>query len=110
VLRWCPVCRQELPLDAFAKADLALTHFAGRCRACRAEERREWRLRNPDAIADYNRKQREKYRQAHPAPERPCIVCGKPFSNRPNALVCGAEVPAPAQARATASAEGSQMT
>jgi len=31
------------------------------------------------------------YREAHPLPSRPCVVCGKPFSGRPDALVCGPE-------------------
>jgi hypothetical protein len=31
------------------------------------------------------------YRVEHPLEERTCVVCGRPFTKRPNALVCGEE-------------------
>lgn len=46
----------------------------------------ERRDRREDEI---NAERRKAYREANPLPERPCIVCGRPFAKRPDALVCG---------------------
>jgi hypothetical protein len=50
---------------------------------------RKWRKRNPEYIAALNKKRREEYRASHPPRERPCVVCGRPMTKRPNAIVCG---------------------
>jgi predicted nucleic acid-binding Zn ribbon protein len=43
---------------------------------------------NPLAVEAYNEQRRREYREAHPLPTRACVVCGQPFSKRPDALVC----------------------
>lgn len=58
---------------------------------CHAAAVREWRDKNPEAVAQYNERRREEYRAAHPPRERPCVVCGRSMTKRPNALVCGEE-------------------
>ena len=44
------------------------------------------RGRNRDAE---NAMRRARYRAANPLPERPCVVCGRLFTKRPDAVVCG---------------------
>jgi hypothetical protein len=48
-------------------------------------------VRNRDYLESYNAKRRAEYRSEHPLPTRPCVVCGQPFSGRPDALVCSEE-------------------
>jgi hypothetical protein len=45
-------------------------------------------VKNPEHVERYNAERRAEYRAAHPLPTRPCVVCGKPFTRRPDALVC----------------------
>jgi hypothetical protein len=59
---------------------------SSRCRGCHREATRDWWERNRDEI---NAARRKEYREKHPLPVRRCIVCGKSFNKRPNALVCG---------------------
>ena len=56
-----------------------------------AEANRQWRVRNREYVERYNAARLSEYRAAHPLPTRPCLVCGEPFSGRPDALVCGEE-------------------
>src|SRR5215218_4402537 len=89
----CTRCQGWLALEAFRvnrRAD-PWGHSVGRdswCRSCHAEATREWREANPDRIEAYNERRRQAYRQANPLPERTCVVCGRPFAKRPDALVC----------------------
>ena len=47
------------------------------------------RAMNPNYLERYNVERRAEYRAGHPSPTRPCVVCDKPFTGRPDALVCG---------------------
>jgi hypothetical protein len=89
--KWCCSCRQWLPVEAFRPNPNNRNGIDSSCRPCHAEAVREWRKRNPEYIAALNEKRREEYRAAHPPRERPCVVCGRPMTKRPNALVCGEE-------------------
>ena len=64
---------------------------ADHCRACRSEYLRRWPELNPEAVAAHNAERRLAYRAEHPLKARPCVVCGKPFTKRPDAIVCGEE-------------------
>ena len=55
------------------------------CRECHREAVRNWRRRNRD---QENAARRAAYRDANPLRERPCVVCGRPFAKRPDAVVC----------------------
>jgi hypothetical protein len=55
------------------------------CRECARAATRDWRERNRERE---NAERRAAYREANPLPERPCVVCGRPFAKRPDALVC----------------------
>jgi hypothetical protein len=66
---WCPGCRQYPPLEAFAVP----SGVAGRCRSCRGQYVRQWRERNPEAVAAYNEARRLGPR------ERKCIECSIVF-------------------------------
>jgi hypothetical protein len=89
--KWCCRCRQWLSVRAFRPDPRLNGGLDSWCRACHAAAVREWRERNPEYIAASNAKRRQEYREAHPVRERPCIVCGRPMTKRPNALVCGEE-------------------
>jgi hypothetical protein len=87
--KWCRRCRQWLPVDAFRPNSNASNGVDSWCRSCHAKATREWRAKNPDYIARYNLERHREYRAAaHPLPTRPCVVCGEPFTGRPDALVC----------------------
>jgi hypothetical protein len=83
---WCCRCRQWLPLEDF-RPRLELGGPESWCRRCHADANRLWRAKNPAAVAAYNARRRQEYREKHAPPTRPCVVCGKPFAKRPNALV-----------------------
>jgi len=89
--KWCCRCRQWLPLEAFRPNPNLRSGIDSWCRPCHANAVREWRERNPEYIAALNERRRREYREAHPRPTRPCVVCGRDFSGRPDALVCGEE-------------------
>ena len=48
-----------------------------------AEYAREWRRRNPEAVARYNRARRT------PPTELACVECGENFAGRKDRLLCG---------------------
>ena len=89
--RWCCKCRQWLPAEHFRENPNLRGGLDSWCRACHAQAVREWRERNPEHIVEYNGRRRREYRDAHPLTTRPCAVCGKSMTKRPDALVCGEE-------------------
>jgi predicted nucleic acid-binding Zn ribbon protein len=60
------------------------------CRACARQAVRDWRRENPEYVAEYNRRRRERYRELNPLPaDRRCVQCGGPMDERKaDALVC----------------------
>ena len=64
---------------------------ADHCRSCRSEYLRRWREQNPEHVAAHNPERRREYRGNTGCMTRACAVCGKPFSKRPDAIVCGLE-------------------
>jgi hypothetical protein len=89
--KWCCRCQQYLPAEEFRPNQNLMTGLDSWCRRCHAAATREWRARNREYIESYNARRRAEYRAEHPRPTRPCVVCGRPFSGRPDALVCGPE-------------------
>jgi hypothetical protein len=89
--KWCCRCRQWLSPDAFRPNANYTSGLDSWCRSCHADAVRDWRAKNPAYIENLNAKRRAEYRAAHPLPERPCVVCGKPMRKRPDALVCSPE-------------------
>jgi len=86
--KWCTAGRHWLPLEAFPPNENLNSGRDSWCRACRRERVQQWRAANPEYIAEYNERRRAEYRSEHPRTSRPCVVCGQPFSKRPDALVC----------------------
>ena len=86
--KWCRSCRQWLPLEAFRPNPNNRNGIDSWCRPCHAKAVREWRAKNGP---EYNARRRREYRDAHPLQKRPCVVCGKAMTKRPDALVCGKE-------------------
>jgi predicted nucleic acid-binding Zn ribbon protein len=82
----CSRCHRLLPLDEFVANPRAFLRRSSHCRKCHRESVRDWRARNRERV---NADRRQAYREAHPLPERPCVVCGQLFRRRPDALVCG---------------------
>jgi hypothetical protein len=68
---------QDLPAGARAVCGTCRLRLSGladsKCRACHAEANREWRARNPEAVAAYNEARRIGPRQAR------CVACGASF-------------------------------
>ena len=89
--KWCCRCRQWLSPDAFRPNPNYTSGLDSWCRSCHADAVREWRAKNPDYVERYNAERRAEYRAEHPLHERPCVVCGKPFGARPDALACSTE-------------------
>ena len=87
--KWCCRCRQWLSPEAFRPNANYSCGLDSWCRSCHADATRQWRANNQDYVESYNERRRAEYRAAHPLSERPCVVCGEPFSGRRNALVCG---------------------
>jgi hypothetical protein len=83
----CSGCSRWLPLDAFPVNRRMHFGRSSRCRECAREATRDWRRRNRERE---NADRRAAYRKANPLPERACVVCGRLFLKRPDALVCGA--------------------
>jgi hypothetical protein len=86
--KWCCSCRSWLPAEAFRPSHRYRGGLDSWCKSCHAKAVAEWRAKNPEHIERYNAVRRREYREAHPLPSRPCIVCGEAFSGRPDALVC----------------------
>jgi hypothetical protein len=86
--RRCTGCCKWLPLEAFPANRRMHLGVSSRCRDCHREAVRDWRRRNRDRV---NAERRAAYRAAHLRVERPCVVCGRSFAGRPDALVCGGE-------------------
>ena len=86
--KWCCRCQQWLSPEAFRLNPNNSSGLDSWCRACRAEAVREWRAKNRDYLETYNERRRAEYRAEHPLPTRPCAVCGRLMTKRPNALVC----------------------
>jgi hypothetical protein len=89
--KWCCSCRSWLPAEAFRPSHRYRGGLDSWCKGCHAKAVRDWREKNPEAIERYNADRRHEYREAHPLPTRPCAVCGKSFSGRPDTVVCGPE-------------------
>ena len=86
---YCTHCNQWKPLAAFSPNRKLRTGLQSWCRMCQTEATRQWRASNREYMENYNERRRREYRAAHPLPVRACVVCGKSFTKRPNALVCG---------------------
>jgi hypothetical protein len=85
----CSNCSAWLPLEAFTANRRRHLGRSSWCRACTRAATREWRAANPGYAEAYNERRRREYRSSHPLRERDCVVCGRPFTNRPDAIVCG---------------------
>jgi hypothetical protein len=81
----CPNCRKWLPFEAFSANRRVKSGRSSWCLECARSATRRWRAENRDGL---NERRRAEYRAANPLPTRPCTVCGRPFSGRPDALVC----------------------
>lgn len=84
----CTGCSAWLPLEGFPVNRRMHLGRSSRCRECHREATRDWHRRNRERV---NAERRSSYRAAHPPVTRPCVVCGLPMTNRPNALACGEE-------------------
>jgi hypothetical protein len=87
--RRCTRCGGWLPLEDFTANRHMHLGVSSWCRPCHLEATREWRARNRAYEVEYNERRRREYRLEHPLRERTCVVCGRPLTKRPNALVCG---------------------
>jgi hypothetical protein len=87
--KWCCGCQKWLPAEGFRPNTRYRNGLSSWCIRCHAEAVKDWREKNPEAVERYNAERRREYREAHPLTTRPCVVCGEPFSGRPDALVCG---------------------
>jgi hypothetical protein len=84
--RQCSKCSRWLPLDAFPANRWMHLGVSSHCRRCHRAATKDWRERNRERI---NAERREAYRSEHPLASRSCVVCGRSFEKRPDALVCG---------------------
>jgi hypothetical protein len=87
----CTRCHRWKPLEAFHPNPRLRTGLQSWCKECQLEATRQWRAENREYIENYNATRRAAYRAEHPLEERTCVVCGRPFTKRPDALVCGEE-------------------
>ena len=81
-----PSCSRWLSLEDFPLNRHMHLGRGSWCRDCVRRATEDWRQRNRERV---NAERRVAYREQHPLPERPCIVCGEPFGKRADALVCG---------------------
>src|SRR5215208_819293 len=86
--KWCCSCQRYLPVEVFRSNPNNRSGVDSWCRPCHARAVRAWRAKNGP---EYNAQRRGEYREANPLPTRPCAICGKLMTKRPNALVCGEE-------------------
>jgi predicted nucleic acid-binding Zn ribbon protein len=84
----CSSCSRILPLEEFPLNRRMHLGRSSHCRECARAATRDWRERNREAV---NAERRTAYRAEHPLPERTCAVCGRSFTKRPDAVVCGEE-------------------
>lgn len=82
----CSACSEWKPLDAFPANRRMHLGVSSHCRRCARAATKDWRDRNRERI---NAERREEYRREHMLVSRPCAVCGRSFTKRPDALVCG---------------------
>ncbi len=83
----CSKCGKWFPLEAFTRNRRAYLGRSSWCKACHRKSVRAWRAKHRD---EENALRRERYRQAHPLPDRHCIECGDPIVDRnAGAIVCG---------------------
>src|SRR5512133_3771528 len=59
--KWCCRCRQWLPASAFRPNQRLLSGIDSWCKDCHAAAVRQWRLDNPEAVAEYNQRRRREY-------------------------------------------------
>jgi predicted nucleic acid-binding Zn ribbon protein len=86
--RLCGHCGRWLPRGEFPAHKARHSRLSSWCRECHRQSTREWRTRNRD---EDKARRRERYRAAHPLPDRTCVVCGGPLGQRKiGALVCSA--------------------
>jgi hypothetical protein len=71
---WCTGCLQERPEEDFLPDRWSDSWPRSRCRACRSGYAREWRARNPEAVAAYNEARRIGARECV------CVDCGGDFT------------------------------
>ena len=84
----CTSCSRWLPLEDFPLNARMHWGRSSHCRECAREATRDWRARNRERV---NAERRRAYRVQNPLPIRACVVCGRSFAKRPDALVCGRE-------------------
>ena len=90
VNRWAPShkrCSSRsrwLPLEDFPLNRRMHWGRSSHCRECARQATSDWRESNRDRI---NSQRRQTYRDEHPLPVRPCVVCGKTMSRRPDAVL-----------------------
>jgi hypothetical protein len=82
----CSNCSRWLPLDKFPRNQRMHLGRSSQCLECHRAATKDWRDRNRDRV---NAERREEYRREHPLLSRPCVVCGRSFAKRPDAIVCG---------------------
>ena len=83
--KMCSNCCRVLPPGEFVANRRAYLGLSSWCRGCHRAATADWRKRNRARI---NAERRAAYREEHPLSERPCVVCGRLFVKRPDALVC----------------------
>ena len=88
VEKLCSQCQKWLPIDRFRPNPRMRHGLNSRCKECQLERTRRWRREHPEAEQRYNAERRARYREEHPRAERACVQCGRPFTGRPDALVC----------------------
>jgi predicted nucleic acid-binding Zn ribbon protein len=86
--KFCRNCSRWVSLEDFPLNRRMHLGRGSWCRECHRAANKDWRRRDRERV---NAKRRAEYRAAHPRPTRACLVCGRDFSGRPDALVCGEE-------------------
>jgi hypothetical protein len=83
--KFCSKCGDWLPLEEFPRNRRMHLGVSSQCRECHRAASKDWRDRNRERV---NAERRAAYREEHPRVERDCVQCGRPFTGRPDALVC----------------------